>query len=220
MSLSGVRPACSLVFGCSERRPPTSMRSCCVSRREQEALEQTRRVRMRRFRHHCARRGDERRSLRGIDDLHRLSRLLQREEIVFVAVGHDRALADGEFLRRLGRGLHLHDLLLAKLLQIVPTEITRNLERRGKNRAAVTGMSLDDHALPFRVEQVGEALRRIGRLHIFRVVADRAQSRAPRGVKPVRVGTHPCSKRRHPREHRTRAGPRASRGCNAPRQKN
>ena len=78
----------------------------------------------------------ERRAFGRIDDLDRLAVLLQLEQIVVVAVGHHGALAERELLRRIGRGLHLHDALLGELLEIVPAELARDLEGRGHDRAA------------------------------------------------------------------------------------
>src|SRR5262249_50444177 len=72
--------------------------------------------------------------------------------------------------------LHLHHLLLGKLLEIVPAEIARHLIGRGHDGAAVARMRLDDLAGPFRVEQVGVALGR--GLHHVGVIADDADPRA------------------------------------------
>ena len=72
-------------------------------------------------------------------------------------------------------GLHLHDALLGELLEILPAEIARDLVGRGHDRAAVARMRLDDLARPFRIEQVGEALRRLFALHQVGVVGDDAE---------------------------------------------
>ena len=48
-------------------------------------------------------------------------------------------------------------------------------------------MRLDELARPFRREQVGEALRRVFRLHQRRVVGDHRQKDAPGGVHAVRI---------------------------------
>ena len=109
----------------------------------------------------------------GVDHFDRLALVLEQHQIVVVAVGHDGALAEQDLLRRIGRRLHLHDLLLRELLEIRPAEIARQHEGRGHDGAAVAGMALDDLALPFRIEQVGIALRRVLALDQVGVVADR-----------------------------------------------
>ena len=110
---------------------------------------------------------------------------LQRQ--VFAAIGRDRAFALRHLFRRVGGRLHLHDLLLSELLQIVPAEIAADLIGHGHDRAAIAGMRLDDLAFPFRVEQIGKAFRRVLGLDELRVVLDRRQREAVGGVKPVRV---------------------------------
>src|SRR5207244_7212746 len=57
----------------------------------------------------------------------------------------------------------------------------------GHDGAAVAGMGLDDLADPFRIEQVGKALRRLLRLYELGVVADDAQPDAPAGKQPIAV---------------------------------
>src|SRR5271166_4547485 len=105
--------------------------------------------------------GDQRRPLGRVDRFHRRTLILQQQQVGLGAVGLQGALAERESLRRLERRLYLRDVLLGELLEIGPAEIARYLERCGENRAAVVGASLDDPALPFWIEQVGEALRRI-----------------------------------------------------------
>ena len=122
-----------------------------------------------------------------IDDLDRAAGLFLLEHVVFVAVGHHRALAERELLGRIGRGLHLHHLLLGELLQILPAELAGDLERRGHDGAAVAGMRLHHLAGPFRIEQVGEALRRLGRLQHVGVVAETAEPGAEGRELAVRI---------------------------------
>src|SRR5262245_12231033 len=71
--------------------------------RMQPVLEQARGVRIGRRREHRAWTGNERCTFRLIDHLDRLTRLLELDQIVVVAVRHDRALAERELLRRVGR---------------------------------------------------------------------------------------------------------------------
>src|SRR5260370_36775875 len=92
---------------------------------------------------------DERRALARIHDLDRLAALLQLDQIVIVAVSHHGALAERELLRRIGRGLHLHDALLGELLQIRPAKIARDLGWRRDDRARVGRMTLHHLAGPF-----------------------------------------------------------------------
>ena len=154
---------------------------------EAEALEQPRGVRIGRVLEDAVRPDRHRRALGRIDDLDRLALFFQDQRVVFVAVDHHGALAERELLRRIGRGLHLHDLLLGELLEVVPAEIARHLEGRAHDVAAVARMRLDHLAGPFRIEQVGKALRRILGLHQIGVVADHAQSDAEAGEQAVGV---------------------------------
>src|SRR5262249_3680006 len=71
--------------------------------RIQPILEKPRGVGIGRGLEHCARARHEWRAFGRINDLDRLPRLLELDEIVIVAVGHHRALAEGELLRRIGR---------------------------------------------------------------------------------------------------------------------
>src|SRR3712207_836702 len=107
-----------------------------------ERIEQLRRVRMRRVLQQRRVADGDRRPLGGIDDLDRNPRFLQREHIVLVAVRLDGAFALRELLRRLGRGLHLHDALLPELLEVVPAESPAQRVRRGHDGAAVAGVRL------------------------------------------------------------------------------
>ena len=76
------------------------MLSCWHSRREAVVLEQPRRVRIGRRLEHAVRPDDQRRAFGRIDRLDRLAGFLFAEDQVFDAVGHDRALAERELLRR------------------------------------------------------------------------------------------------------------------------
>src|SRR5882672_1205427 len=155
--------------------------------REAIALEQSRRARVRRVLEHAVGPDDQRRALGRVDDLDRVALLLQLEHVVLVAVRHDRPLAERELLRRICRRLHLHHALLGELLEIAPADIAHDLKRRRHDGAAVAGMSLDDLAGPLGIEQIGEALRRLGRLHEIGVVADDAQPGAEGRELSVRV---------------------------------
>jgi hypothetical protein len=79
---------------------------------------------------HRVRAVDQRRALGGIDDLDRLALLLQQHQVEVVAVGHDRALAERELLRRIDRRLDLQHFLFRELLEIAPAELARDLEGR------------------------------------------------------------------------------------------
>ena len=98
--------------------------------------------------------------------------VLEQQKIIVVAVSHHGALAQQQLLRRVRRRLHLQHFLLRELLEIRPTEFTRQHECRGHDRAGIAGMRLDDLAGPFRIEQVGIALWRVFRLHQIAVVAN------------------------------------------------
>ena len=155
--------------------------------REHPALEQARGVRIGGIGEDSIRADDQGAAFGRIDDLDRLARFFQQEQIIFVAVGHDGALAEREFFRRLGRRLHLQHVLLRELLEIGPAEIARHLIRRGENRSAIARVPLHDLSVPFRIEEVGKAFRRFLGLHQRRVVADHAQPSAPGREHPVRV---------------------------------
>src|SRR5437667_4937012 len=71
--------------------------------RMQPVLEQARGVRIGRRIEYRARAGDQRRTFAGINNLDRLTRLLELDQVVIVAVRHDRALAEREFLRWVSR---------------------------------------------------------------------------------------------------------------------
>ena len=73
---------------------------------------------------------------------------------------------------------------LRELLQIVPAEVARDLERRGHDGAAVARMRLDHLAAPFRIEQIGEALRRVLGFHQIGVVGDDAEPDAEAREQP------------------------------------
>src|SRR5208282_5234668 len=62
-----------------------------------------------------------------------------------------------------------------KLLEIRPAEISRSLECRGQNRAAIVRAALDDFALPLGIQQVGETLWCILGPDQIGVVADGAK---------------------------------------------
>src|SRR5229473_4244416 len=76
---------------------------------------------------------------------------------------------------RIERRLYLDHVLPGELLEIRPAEIARDLKRRSEGRAAIDRVTLDDLALPPRIEQVGEALGRILWLDQIGVVADGAE---------------------------------------------
>src|SRR6202046_781033 len=78
---------------------------------ETERLEKFRRVGVRRTFENAVGADDHRRSLRGINRRHGTPALSQLQDVVLVAVGHDGAFAKLKLLRRIGRGLHLHDIL-------------------------------------------------------------------------------------------------------------
>ncbi len=119
--------------------------------------------------------------------LDRLAALLEKLEIVVVAVHHDGALADLDLLRRVGGRLQLHDLLLGELFEERPAQLAHQQERGGEDRAAVARMALGELAAPFGIEQVGKALWRLLALHLVGVVADDAQPRAHGRVQPVGI---------------------------------
>ena len=146
-----------------------------------------RRVRIGRRLEHAGRADDQRRAFGGVDRRHRAALLADLEDVVLVAVGHHRALAERQPLRRIGRGLHLHDVLLGELLEEAPAEIALHLVGRGHDGAAVARMRLDDLALPFRIEQIGEALRRFFLFHQVGVVGDDADPDAEAGEHAIRV---------------------------------
>ncbi len=156
-------------------------------RREAEALEQAGRVRVGRRLEDRVGADHQRHALGRIDRLDRAAALLDLENVVLVAVRHHGALAERELLGRIGRGLHLHHILLGELLEILPAEVARHLVGRRHDGAAVAGMGLDQLALPFRIEQVGKAFRRVLRLHQIGVVGDDAQADAEARIHAVGV---------------------------------
>src|SRR3954453_21632176 len=85
---------------------------------------------------------DQWRSFARINRLDRASGFLHLENIVFVAISHDGSFAEIELLRRIGRRLHLHDVLPGKLFEPGPAEIALHLIGRGHDGAAVAGMGL------------------------------------------------------------------------------
>src|SRR5580692_1332747 len=91
-------------------------------RAEAERLKQPGRVRIRRVLEDAVGTDDQWRSLAGIDRLDRTSGLLHLENVVLVAIGHDGALPELKLLRRVGRGLHLHHVLLGELFEPGPAE--------------------------------------------------------------------------------------------------
>ena len=46
---------------------------------------------------------------------------------IFAAIGHDRALALRHLLRRIRPGLHLHNVLLPELFEVIPPEVAHQL---------------------------------------------------------------------------------------------
>src|SRR5262249_19807231 len=107
--------------------------------REAVALEQPRRVRVRRILEDAVWSDHEWRPFGRIDDLDRTLLGLDLQHVVLVAVGHDRAFAEIELLGRIRRRLDLHDALLSQPLEIFPTDVARHLLGRGHDRAAVAG---------------------------------------------------------------------------------
>src|SRR5262249_2382728 len=77
--------------------------------------------------------------------------------------------------------------LLGELLEITPAELARGLEGRVHDRAAIGRMRLDQLARPFRIEQIGKALRRLLLLHQAGVVGDRRDQDPRRDVQAIRV---------------------------------
>ena len=76
---------------------------------------------------------------------------------------------------------------LDKLFEIVPAEQLDDRVRAGQAGAAVARMRFDQLALPFRIEQVEIAGRRILGRHQVGVVAHHAERRAPRRVVAFRI---------------------------------
>src|SRR5216684_5352052 len=121
---------------------------------EEKTLEQPRGARIGRALEYAGGNDDQGRTFGGIHHLDRLALVLEQHQIVVVAVSHDRALAEQYLLRRIRRRLHLHHFLLRELFKIWPAQIARKHEGRGQDGAAVAGMTLDDLALPLRIQQV------------------------------------------------------------------
>src|SRR4029077_10535505 len=110
----------------------------------QEALEQARGIGIGRAAKDAARRDDQRRAFACMDELDRLSLLLEQQPDGVGAVDLHGALAEGKLLRRIAGRLYLHDLLLRELLEIGPAERLHHRERGGEDRAAVGGVALDE----------------------------------------------------------------------------
>ncbi len=119
---------------------------------EAERLKQFCSIRVRRALEDPVGPDDQWRSFAGINRLDRAAGFLHLENIVLVAISHDGSFAEIELLRWIGRGLHLHDVLLGKLFEPGPAEIALHLIGRGHDGAAIAGMGLDDLALPFRIQ--------------------------------------------------------------------
>jgi hypothetical protein len=153
----------------------------------QEALKQPRRIRIRRTAENPRGRGDQRRAFRRVDKLDRLSLLLELQQDRVRAIGLHGALAEPELFGGIARRLHLHHSLLRQLLEERPAEFAHECERRGENRAAIARMRFDDPALPFGIEQIGKAARRVLGLDQISVVPEAAERRAHGRVHAVRV---------------------------------
>ena len=178
ISLKGLRPGLLLGLRMQRAQPADVDDELLAFGAEAPVLEQPGRVRIGRVLEDAVGPHHQRRALGGIDRLDRPALLLELKQIVFIAVGLHRPLAERELLRRIGRRLHLHHVLLRELLEILPAEIAGELLGRRHDRAAVARVRLDHLALPLRIEQIGEALRRLLGLHQAGVEADHAQADA------------------------------------------
>ena len=96
-----------------------------------------------------------------MNDLDRLTLILEQHQAVIVTIGHDRALAHRHLFRRISGRLDLHDLLLREFFEIWPAEFAHQEERRSQDRAAIARVALYELAPPLGVEQVGITLRGI-----------------------------------------------------------
>jgi hypothetical protein len=76
---------------------------------------------------------------------------------------------------------------LASCSKKAPAEIALHLIGRGHDGAAVAGMRFHDLALPFGIEQIGKALRRILGFHQIGVVGDDAEPDAETGELAIRI---------------------------------
>ncbi len=161
--------------------------NCWIFGREDEVLEDLRRVGVRRVGEDRGRRGHERRALHRVDDLHRALLVDLDEHVVFVAVHHHRALAARDALGRGGGRLQLLHALLGELLEIVPAQRLGDGVDAGQRRAAIAGVRLGELALPLRVEQVLVALRHLVGRDDVGVVAHHVERGAPGGVVAVGV---------------------------------
>ena len=129
----------------------------------------------------------ERRAFLRIDDVHRIALLLVLDDQIASPIDHNGAFTERDLFGRIGRRLHLHDLLLGELLEILPAEHLRRLVRRIHDRAAICRVRLHHLAGPLRVEQVGEAFRRVFFLHQIGVVADWRHQHARHDLEAFRI---------------------------------
>ena len=185
MSLNGVRPGLFLGLRMHGAQAADIDDQLLALRREAVGSEQLRGVRVRRRLEHAGRADDQRRAFGGIDRLRpaRPSRLIWKMLYSLPSAITARSPSASLF------GGSADDctcmmFCLASFSKISPAEIALHLIGRGHDRAAVARMRLDDLALPFRVEQVGKALRRVFLFHQVGVVGDDAQPDAEAGELP------------------------------------
>src|SRR6478736_1216455 len=120
-------------------------------------------------------------------DSREFSQFWKRRAALGFGAALNRALAESDLLRSIGRGLNLHHSLLGEFLKIPPAELAHNLERSRHDGAAVGGMRLNHLPRPLWVKQVREAPGCLLRLYQCRVIAERGQPHACRNEKAVRI---------------------------------
>src|SRR5215471_10384350 len=171
------RRAPGMLLGLRMHRPQTADidAELLTFRREAEALEQARCIRAWCGLEQAIRPDDQRIAFGRIHRLDRLTGFSPLQDQVFDAISLDRTFPQRDFFRRVGGRLHLQNVLLRELFEILPAQVARHLESRGHDRSAVARVRLDDLALPFWVKQVSETFRRLFFLYHVGVVGDDAQ---------------------------------------------
>ena len=122
---------------------------------QEKALKQPRRIRIGRVLEYPALHNDKGRPSKG-RRLPGLALILEQNEAVVVAVGHDGAFLNMIFLGGSPATLSPSTANLSRC-----GGFAREHESGGQDGAAVARMALDDLAVPFRVEQVGVTFRGI-----------------------------------------------------------
>src|ERR1700730_18044008 len=94
-------------------------------RAKKETLEQPCRIRVGCVLEYTALDDDKRRTFGRVHNFHRLALILEKYQVIVVAVSHDGAFAEHDLFRRISSRLYLHDFLPGQFFQIWPTQLAR-----------------------------------------------------------------------------------------------